>query len=140
MVINSAPMFRTLIHTLNILQVWLWMTLMSTHRLGTLSVRAHTLCDTVFLQWTNNTNRTPQVHRDADALCCEWCLVCVFCDTVTSHPRPVPILASCTACGSARVFLLPSRGVSSSTQNENHHKIFVKINISWCVEWGGSVG
>ena len=121
MVINSAPVIRTLTHALHMSQVQLWITLMSTHRLGTLSMTAHTLFDTVFLQWTNNTNRTPQVHRDADALCCEWHLVCVFCDTVTSHPRPVSILPH----GSARVWkavwqpprvcLLPSRGVSSST-------------------------
>jgi hypothetical protein len=62
-----------------------------------------TLFVTVFLQWTNNTNRTSQAHKDADALCCERCLVYVFYDTVTSHPRPVSILASCTACGSARI-------------------------------------
>jgi hypothetical protein len=54
-----------------------------------LHIAAHTTCDKMFNQWTNNKNRTTCAHKDAGGLQSEWHLTQTCYGVVTVHLRPV---------------------------------------------------
>jgi hypothetical protein len=69
------------------------------HRLGTFCMTVHTLCDTVFLQWTL-TQIERHRHTEKQLYCAVSGVLYVYSVTLL---QATPDRFQCTACGSARV-------------------------------------
>jgi len=112
-----------------------WLCPSTFHRLGPLSIAAHSTCDAIFLWWTNNTKRTAYKHTDSAGVCGNQNLA-------AAHPTPYAAFTSWQNVGHrgtkySKITAATKTGIATRKESPKYitttkcYKLYCKTNISW---------